>query len=162
MQHIFELTRTAKKPVLIAGSQVYWDDASEALRELTDQTGIPVYTNGGGRGTLPMIHPHCFKLTRGQALKDADLALIIGTPLDFRLRYGEGWHPDIKLIQIENDPAELNHNREADVAMIANSRLVLEALAEGLQGIRCDDWAGSGHQYGKGKTGQTGRMGSVG
>ncbi|MCZ7666383.1 MAG: thiamine pyrophosphate-dependent enzyme [Chloroflexi bacterium] len=140
MQHIFALVRAAKKPILIAGSQVYWDDASDALRELTDQTGMPVYTNGGGRGALSMSHPHCFKLTRSKALKEADLALVIGTPLDFRLRYGQGWHADIKLIQIENDPAELNHNRQADVALIADSRLVLEALAEGLQGVRYDEW----------------------
>lgn len=140
MQEIFELVRAAQKPILIAGSQVYWDDAATALRELTDQTGLPVYTNGGGRGALPMTHPHCLKLTRSRALKEADLALIIGTPLDFRLRYGDGWNANIKLIQIENDPAELNHNREADVALVANSRLVLEALSEGLQGVAYPDW----------------------
>jgi acetolactate synthase-1/2/3 large subunit len=44
------------------------------------------------------------------------------------------------LIQIENDAAELNHNRLADVAVVADSRLVLEALAEGLQGIRFQSW----------------------
>ena len=44
--------------------------------------------------------------------------LLIGTPLDFRLKYGDGWAPSSKLIQIENDAAELNHNREADVAMV--------------------------------------------
>ncbi|MFO7680404.1 MAG: thiamine pyrophosphate-binding protein, partial [Chloroflexota bacterium] len=140
MQQIFDLVRAAQKPILIAGSQVYWDEAHDVLRELTDQTAMPVYTNGGGRGTLPMSHAHCFKLTRSKALKEADLALIIGTPLDFRLRYGDGWNPAIKLIQIENDPAELNHNRQADVALAANSRLVLEALAEGLQGIHYNDW----------------------
>ncbi len=140
MQHIFELVRAAEKPVLIAGSQVYWDDGSDALQALTDQTGMPVYTNGGGRGTLSMTHPHCFKLTRSKALKQADLVIVIGTPLDFRMRYGQGWAPDIKFIQIENDPGALNHNREADVALLANANLVLEALAEGLQGIRFDDW----------------------
>lgn len=137
---IFEMVRAAKKPILIAGTQVYWDDAADALQTLTDQTGMPVYTNGGGRGTLSMAHPHCFKSTRSKALREADLALIIGTPLDFRLKYGEGWNRDIKLIQIENDAAELNHNRTADVALVANARLILEALAEGLQGVRYDDW----------------------
>ena len=140
MQRIFELLRAAQKPILIAGTQVYWDAASDALRDLTEQTGIPVFTNGGGRGTLPMTHPHCFKASRSKALKEADLVLLIGTPIDFRLRYGQGWNPQSKLIQIENDPAELNHNRQADVALIADSRLVLEALGEGLQGIRYDNW----------------------
>lgn len=140
MQRIFELLRAAQKPLIIAGTQVYWDGGHRALQELTDQTGIPVFTNGGGRGTLPMTHPHCFKFARGAALKEADVVLLIGTPLDFRLKYGQGWNPEGRLIQIENDPDELNHNREADVALLADSRLVLEALAEGLQGLRFDDW----------------------
>ncbi|MDX1992251.1 MAG: thiamine pyrophosphate-binding protein, partial [bacterium] len=141
MARIFELLRAAKKPVIVAGTQVYWDEGHEALRELTDATGIPILTNGGGRGTLPMNHPNCFKSARGKALREGDVVLLIGTPLDFRLKYGkEGWNPEGRIIQIENDPAELNHNREADVAICANSRLVLEALAEGLQGLRWDEW----------------------
>ncbi|MCL4254658.1 MAG: hypothetical protein KJ043_12895, partial [Anaerolineae bacterium] len=141
LTQIFELLRNAKKPVLIAGTQVYWDKAYDALRDLTDQTGIPVFTNGGGRGTLPMNHPNCFKSARGKALRQADVVLLIGTPLDFRLKYGkEDWNPDAKLIQIENDPDELNHNRVADVAICTNSRLLLEALSEGLHGINFEDW----------------------
>jgi len=140
MQQIFTLLRKAQSPLIIAGTQVYWDGAAGALRDLTDQTGIPVFTNGAGRGTLPMTHPNCFKATRSQALRDADAVLLIGTPLDFRLKYGKGWRADGKLIQIENDVEELNHNRPADVAMVADARLVLEGLAEGLQGIRYDAW----------------------
>jgi acetolactate synthase I/II/III large subunit len=141
VQRMFEILRSAQKPLIIAGTQVYWDKASAALRELTEQTGIPVYTNGGGRGTLSMKHPHCFKASRSQALKEADAVLLIGTPLDFRLKYGQkDWNPDTKLIQIENDVQELNHNRQADVAMTADARLILEALSEGLQGLRFDAW----------------------
>jgi len=141
MTRIFEMLRAAEKPVIIAGTQVYWDEGHDALRDLTEQTGIPVFTNGAGRGTLPMDHPNCFKAGRGKALKSADVVMLIGTPLDFRLKYGrEGWNAAAQLIQIENDADELNHNREADVAMVANARLVLEALAEGLQGVRFDPW----------------------
>lgn len=141
VQAMFDLLRGAERPLIIAGTQVYWDAAGDALRELTDQAAIPVYTNGAGRGALPMNHPHCFKATRGKALRQADVVLLIGTPLDFRLKYGrEDWNPAARLIQIENDIAELNHNRQADVAVVADSRLVLEALAEGLQGIRFQPW----------------------
>ncbi len=141
VQRMFEILRAAEKPLIIAGTQVYWDNAHEALHTLTDQSAIPVFTNGAGRGTLPMTHPHLFKAARSAALKQADVVLLIGTPLDFRLKYGQdGWNPDAKLIQIENDPDELNRNRPADVAMAADARLVLEALTEGLQGIRYDAW----------------------
>jgi len=141
VQAMFDLLRAAERPLIIAGTQVYWDDAGDALRDLTDAAAIPVFTNGAGRGTLSMAHPHCFKAARGKALRAADVVLLIGTPLDFRLKYGrEDWNPASKLIQIENDAAELNHNRQADVAVVADARLVLEALAEGLQGIRFDPW----------------------
>ena len=141
VQAMFDLLRAAERPLIIAGTQVYWDDAGDALRELTEATAMPVFTNGAGRGALSMAHPHCFKAARGKALRAADVVLLIGTPLDFRLKYGrDDWNPDSKLIQIENDAAELNHNRPADVAVVADSRLVLEALAEGLQGIRFDPW----------------------
>jgi acetolactate synthase-1/2/3 large subunit len=138
---MFEILRAAQKPIIIAGTQVYWDEAHTALRELTEQTGIPVFTNGMGRGTLSMTHPNCFKSARSSALREADVVILLGTPLDFRLKYGqEGWNPDAKLIQIEDDPAELNRNRKADVAASANARLVLEALSEGLQGLQFNDW----------------------
>jgi acetolactate synthase-1/2/3 large subunit len=141
VQRIFELLRDARQPLIVAGTQVYWNTAHQALLELTEQTGIPVFTNGAGRGTLPMTHPHCFRATRSAALRKADVVMLIGTPLDFRLKYGiKDWNPAGKLIQIENDAAELNHNRTAEVAMLADARLVLEALAEGLQGIRYDPW----------------------
>ena len=141
LERMFGLLRAARRPVIVAGTQVYWDDASAALRDLSEQAAIPVFTNGGGRGTLPMTHPNSFKTARGDALRAADLVLLIGTPLDFRLKYGRaGWNPDGRLIQVENDPAELNHNRAADVAVAADVRLTLEALAEGAQGLRFDGW----------------------
>jgi acetolactate synthase-1/2/3 large subunit len=141
ISRLFDVLRAAKKPLVIAGTQVYWDEAHDALRDLTEQTAIPVFTNGAGRGTLPMTHPNCFKTARSAALKQADVVVLIGTPLDFRLKYGQvGWNPGGKLIQIEDDPAELNHNRKADVAIHANARLVLEALSEGLQGVNYGGW----------------------
>ncbi|MCS6836956.1 MAG: thiamine pyrophosphate-binding protein [Anaerolineae bacterium] len=140
VQAMFDILRSAKRPVLVAGTQVTWDDASAALHDFTNATAIPVYTNGGGRGALPMNHPHCFKASRSKALRQADVIVLIGTPLDFRLKYGEDWRADAKLIQIDDDPAELGRNRRADVASSANARLILEALSEGLQGLRFDDW----------------------
>lgn len=140
VQKMFEILRAAEKPLIIAGTQVYWDEAHGALRELTEQTNIPVFTNGAGRGTLPMTHPNCFKSGRSKALKEADVVMLIGTELDFRLKYGKGLREDSKLIQIENDANMLNHNRDADIAMLANARLILEALSEGLQGIDYSSW----------------------
>lgn len=113
IKQIFAIIRAAAKPLIVAGMQVYWAEAYEALKQLTEQTAIPVYTNGAGRGTVPMSHLRCFKASRAAALRESNGVLLIGTPLDFRLKYGQkDWNPEGKLIQVENDPAELNHNRK--------------------------------------------------
>ena len=50
VRQMFTLLRSAARPLIIAGTQIYWDGAHDALRQLTEQTGIPVFTNGAGRG----------------------------------------------------------------------------------------------------------------
>ena len=72
----------------MAGSGVYWDDAAKDLQAFAERSGIPVFMNGAGRGRLPGDHPHAFSQARGWALGQADVVLVLGTPLDFRLGYG--------------------------------------------------------------------------
>src|SRR5512145_453684 len=78
----------AERPVLIGGSSIWWDDAVGALERLATRTGIPVYLNGMGRGCLPPEHPSFFHQSRKDALAQADVVVVVGTPLDFRLGYG--------------------------------------------------------------------------
>ena len=58
-----------------------------ALR-LVETLGLPAITNGMGRGVVPGGHPLLVTKARGQALDGADLVVVVGTPLDFRLGYG--------------------------------------------------------------------------
>lgn len=148
LSRVVDMLLEARKPVVIAGSQVYWDGAWDALHELTERVGVPVFTNGAGRGTLPMDHPHCLRASRSDALKEADLALVIGTPLDFRLKYGgAGWNPELKLVQVDNDPADIGRNRPAEVGLIADARLVLEGLLDEIERRQAHpnfgDWLGA-------------------
>lgn len=79
----------ATNPVLIAGSDVYWNESWEAMTSLVEKGRIPTFTNGMGRGTLPADHELSFSRARSLALKGADLVLVVGTPLDFRLGFGK-------------------------------------------------------------------------
>src|SRR5512142_497619 len=78
-----ELLAAAERPVLLGGSSIWWDDAVEPLRRFAERTGVPVYLNGMGRGCLPPDHPSFFHGSRKEALGQADVALVVGTPLDF-------------------------------------------------------------------------------
>ena len=134
-----QLLAQSERPAVLAGTQVYWDGAGETLRTFVERTGIPVYTNGMGRGTLPMDHPNCLQLSRGAALRGADLVLAIGTPMDFRLHYGE-FGDDTKLVQIDIDPIEIGRNRAVDVGIAGSASAVLSQLNEAVGPKRYDAW----------------------
>jgi acetolactate synthase-1/2/3 large subunit len=86
---VAKLLGEARRPVLMAGAGVYWDGAEGALREAAEALQLPVFMNGLGRGTLPASHPLAFSRARSVALREADLVVAVGTPLDFRLGYGQ-------------------------------------------------------------------------
>jgi len=83
------LLATARRPVLILGSDVWLGRAEAAARACAQELGLPVITNGQARGVLPGGHELLVTRARGLALAQADLVIVVGTPLDFRVRYGK-------------------------------------------------------------------------
>src|SRR5262249_50627204 len=90
----------AARPVVIAGSDVWGGGAEAELREFAESFQVPVYTNGMGRGIVS--GPLAFAKTRGLALKQADLVMVMGTPLDFRLGFGD--FGEATLIHVVDEP----------------------------------------------------------
>jgi acetolactate synthase-1/2/3 large subunit len=126
-----ELLREAQRPIVFAGSQIWWDDAAASLRALAERLDIPVFMNAMGRGALPAGHPHAFALARKVAFRKADLVLVVGTPLDFRVGYGAAIDARARIVQIDRDPTRIGQNREAHVAILGDARSILDALASG-------------------------------
>jgi acetolactate synthase-1/2/3 large subunit len=127
--------RRAERPAIVAGSSIWWDDASQALALFAEKAGIPVFVNGAARGALPPEHRCLLQHTRKEVLAQADVALVIGTPLDFRLGYGEVFHPEARLIQVDIDPTELGRNRAVELGIVGDSKLVLLQLLEALGSV---------------------------
>ncbi len=86
---IVQLLAGAQRPVLVLGSDVWIDGAEHAARAAAEELDIPVIANGQGRGILPPSHPLLMTRARSTAFGEADLVIVVGTPLDFRLGYGE-------------------------------------------------------------------------
>ena len=78
----------AERPAFVVGSDVYWAGAWDELRAAVEHLRVPVFTNGLGRGTLPADHELAFLRTRGALKTRADVVVVLGTPLDFRLGFG--------------------------------------------------------------------------
>ena len=85
---VARLLAAARRPVLILGSDVWLDRAEDAARAAAEHFRLPVIANGQGRGILPAGHGLLVTRARGLALGEADLVIVAGTPLDFRLGYG--------------------------------------------------------------------------
>jgi acetolactate synthase-1/2/3 large subunit len=119
----------AQKPMIFAGSQVYWDDAAAELRALAERAGIPVFLNAMGRGALPTGHPLSLSHARKNGFRGTDLAIVVGTPLDFRVGYGAGINKDATIIQLERDPTKIAQNRDAAVAILGDAKSMLGQLA---------------------------------
>jgi acetolactate synthase I/II/III large subunit len=86
---IAALLAGARRPVLVLGSDVWLDGAADAARAAAEELRLPVIANGQGRGILPAGHDLLVTRARSAAFGGADLVLVAGTPLDFRLGYGE-------------------------------------------------------------------------
>jgi acetolactate synthase-1/2/3 large subunit len=81
------LSRSAR-PVLVLGSDVWLDGADDDARAAAEELRLPVIANGQGRGILPAGHDLLVTRARSVAFGAADLVIVVGTPLDFRLGYG--------------------------------------------------------------------------
>ena len=132
IEETVSLLKQAKRPLILTGSGILWSDASAALRMFVDVTGIPFSTTPQGRGVIPEDHPLSFLGARSKAFREADVALIIGTRLNFIVGFGlpPRWAADVKMIQIDIHGEELGRNRSVDVGIVGDARTVLGQLTE--------------------------------
>jgi acetolactate synthase-1/2/3 large subunit len=108
---IAQLIAGAARPVLVLGSDVWTGGAEHAALQAAEELRLPVITNGQGRGILPAGHDLLVTRARAAAFREADLVIVAGTPLDFRLGYGEfGWKdgsPTARVVHIADAPGQV-------------------------------------------------------
>ena len=122
------LLAAAERPVVMAGTGLYWGRGEEELRALAEDFGIPVFLNGLGRGCLPADHELAFSRARGAGLKGADVALVVGVPLDFRLGFGESFGAETKIVRLDPAPNALVANRPPQVDLVGDVAAGLAAM----------------------------------
>ncbi|MDQ3728814.1 MAG: acetolactate synthase [Actinomycetota bacterium] len=129
-----KLLAGAERPAIMAGTGLYWARGEDELRALAEALGAPVFLNGMGRGCLPADHELSFSRARGHGLKEADVALAIGLPLDFRLGFGGSFGEETKLVWLDVTPNELHRNRTPDVELVGGIAPTLAAIRESASG----------------------------
>lgn len=130
------LLERAERPIVITGSGILWSGASEALRRWVELAGIPFYTTPQGRGVVPDDHALSFPAARSTAFREADVILVVGTRLNYVIGHlaPPRFRADARVIQVDIEPAEIGHNRPADVGIVGDAGAVLGQLADAANG----------------------------
>jgi acetolactate synthase-1/2/3 large subunit len=136
-----ELLSTAQRPVIMAGTNVWWGHAEKALLELAERRQIPVLMNGMARGVVPADHSLAFSRARAKALGEADVALIVGVPMDFRLGFGKVFGAQTQLVVADRTEPGREYPRPVAAALYGDLTTTLGALA-GAGGGDHGDWIG--------------------
>ena len=129
-----ELLRGASQPVVMAGTGLYWARAEQALVRLCEELSVPVFLNGLARGCVPADHSMFFSRARSTGLKGADVALMIGVPMDFRLGFGASFGDDTEIVAIGSAAPERPHPRAVAAELYGGVAATLDALRSGAGG----------------------------
>ena len=124
----------AERPAVVAGGAVWWAHAEAGLRALVEGAHLPLTVNGMARGVLPPGHPSFFSRARSLALREADLVVVVGAQLDFRLNFGlpPVFAGDARLVYLDVD--DHRKHRPAEVALYGDLRAAIVALAAAVHG----------------------------
>ena len=127
------LIADASRPVLVLGSDVWLGGAEAAARATAEELRLPVITNGQGRGALPAGHDLLVTRARQVAFREADLVVVVGTPLDFRLGYGEfggkDGAPPAQVVHVADAPAQVATHRPLAASAAGDLTAFFTALA---------------------------------
>ena len=123
----------ARRPVLVVSSDVWTDGAAEAARRFAEQLRLPTITTGMGRGILPRGHDLLVTRARSAAFNGADLVIVAGAPLDFRLGYGRFGGKDgatpAAVVHLADSPGQLAHHVDLAASAAGDLSTVFDAIA---------------------------------
>jgi thiamine pyrophosphate-dependent acetolactate synthase large subunit-like protein len=134
-----KMISSAKKIVMIIGAQaVMVPELTKGLVDAVNTIGAPVWLSSCGRGLLGASHPLQFRHKRGDAIKEADLVVLAGVVMDFRLGYGMTIRGKTKIISINLDKNDLFKNRTPTLAILADPAKGLGQIGEALRAAKHD------------------------
>ncbi|VEN73951.1 conserved hypothetical protein [Candidatus Desulfarcum epimagneticum] len=133
IQKASDMLMKAGSPLMIIGKGVRWSEPYEELLSLAHDFKIPFITSPMGQGYIPDHHPMRFNAIKNFAQSKADMALVVGTRLDWTFRFGAELPREAKLIHIDLDDAGMETNRFPDAALTGDIKSVLKRLLKNMQ-----------------------------
>lgn len=128
LDEALKILHNCERPVIVAGTDIWQAMAETQLTDFVLKSNIPLIANGLARGVVPPSNPSLVTAARSFALKNADVVVVIGTPLDFRVNYGD--FGGARVLHITDAPP-----RQIPPGVVSIHADLPTALAEMINGI---------------------------
>tara|TARA_B100001105_G_scaffold55297_1_gene42027 strand:- start:284 stop:1585 length:1302 start_codon:yes stop_codon:yes gene_type:complete len=128
-----DLVTQAERPMVMAGTSLKWSEGGDQLAAFLGVTGIPCFLNGMARGEISWDHPSFLSLTRKEALENADLVILAGAPLDFRMKFGRSIPASAPIVQMDLEETLIGNNRAVDIGLVGNLGLNFDAMCRDIK-----------------------------
>ncbi|HLN11161.1 MAG TPA: thiamine pyrophosphate-binding protein [Xanthobacteraceae bacterium] len=136
IEKLADIPVNSKRPAILYGQQIWAARGHEDAIALLPGVDVPGHFNGGSRALPPPGDPHRFDRTRGNAFSDADVivVVIVGTPFDFRMGYGQRISTKLELVQIDMNYRTVGENRDIDLGQVGDPGAILGAVLHAASG----------------------------
>lgn len=130
-----KLLASAKNPLIYLGKGAAYAQCDQAIQDFVHQTGIPYLAMSMAKGLIPDTDPQNAGSARGLAMRTADVVMLVGARLNWMLNFGKGkhWNENVKFIQIDIDPTEIDNSRKIDAPIVGDIKSTMAMLLEGLK-----------------------------
>ena len=150
IQGAIELLKGAQRPVVVAGSGVWWSEAGEELKAFLEAAKVPFFLARMARGIISEDHPLYFGVGYvpanplfEQALRECDLVMLVGHRFDYDMNHGRApvLNAKARAIVIDVEAEEIGRFHSADIGIIADAKMALSQLCEALEARSCPSTA---------------------
>ncbi len=124
-----KLLASAKRPAILLGKGAAYAQIDDKIKTLIEKHNIPYLPMSMAKGLMPDAGPLSALSCRSTIMQKADVVMIIGARLNWMLSFGKGkWNPDMKFIQLDVEPQEMDVNVPIAAPVVGDMGLALDAI----------------------------------
>lgn len=135
VERAVDLLTSAKHPAILLGKGAAYAQVDDKIKTLIEKYNIPYLPMSMAKGLMPDAGPLSALSCRSTIMEKADVVMIIGARLNWMLSFGKGkWSPDIKFIQLDVEPQEMDVNRPIAAPVVGDMGMSLDAILAAMDG----------------------------
>ena len=130
-----DLLLNAKRPAILLGKGAAYAQVDDNIKELIETYNIPYLAMSMAKGLMPDNGPLSALSCRSTIMEQADVVMVVGARINWMLQFGRGkWNPDVKFVQLDVQPTEIDRNVPIAAPVIGDLNLSLEAILSEMKG----------------------------